>query len=160
MCRFHAELRCIGVRSIFFWIIWQRASDSGPLSLFFEAAIPAMTGLVVDHVHNDYVRGARDDGDAGRSLWHRVFCASVHRGAKIVRGRTGHFSTTLHAGAIAAVYRILLHSFVDFNLDIPSNALLFPLQAYLATSSPLPSGNAMPHRRIRTREHALAIDEQ
>jgi hypothetical protein len=48
----------------------------------------------------------------------------------------GHFSSALHAGTIAAVCGILLHSFVDFNLHIPSNALLFLLQAYLATSPP------------------------
>lgn len=45
----------------------------GTIVTVFQATIPAMTGLVVDHVHNDYVRGAREDGDAGRSLWHRVF---------------------------------------------------------------------------------------
>jgi hypothetical protein len=34
---------------------------------------------------------------------------------------------------------LLLHSFVDFNLHIPGNALLFLLQAYVATSMPLAS---------------------
>jgi hypothetical protein len=48
---------------------------------------------------------------------------------------------------------------VDFNLHIPSNALLFLLQAYLATSPPLPSGSSMPRRRIRTREHAHAAND-
>jgi hypothetical protein len=71
----------------------------------------------------------------------------------------GHFSTALHAGAIAAVCGILIHSFVDFNLHIPSNALLFLLQAYLATSVPLPAGHAMSGRRIRKREHVLASNE-
>jgi hypothetical protein len=58
----------------------------------------------------------------------------------------GHFSRALHAGAITAVSGLLLHSFVDFNLHIPSNALLFLLMAYLATSPPLPS-EASPTRR-------------
>jgi hypothetical protein len=61
----------------------------------------------------------------------------------------GHFSRALHAGAITAVAGLLLHSFVDFNLHIPSNALLFLLQAYLATSPPLPSES--PGRRHRGR---------
>jgi hypothetical protein len=46
------------------------------------------------------------------------------------------FSRALHAGAIAAVGGLLLHSFVDFNLQIPANALLFLLLVYLATSPP------------------------
>jgi hypothetical protein len=44
-----------------------------------------------------------------------------------------------------AVSGLLVHSLVDFNLHIPSNALFFLLQAYLATSLPLPSG-ASPSR--------------
>jgi hypothetical protein len=48
----------------------------------------------------------------------------------------------------------LLHSLVDFNLHIPSNALLFLLQAYLATSPPLPSEAHMTRQYIRSREHA------
>src|SRR6201984_1557427 len=71
----------------------------------------------------------------------------------------GHFSCALHAGAITALSGFLLHSFVDFNLHIPSNALLFLLSAYLATSPPLPSGSSMPRRRIRTREHAHAAND-
>ena len=46
-----------------------------------------------------------------------------------------------------------LHSLVDFNLHIPSNALLFLLQAYLATSPPLPSEAPVTRRRIRSHAH-------
>ena len=46
----------------------------------------------------------------------------------------GHFSRAIHAGAIAALCGLLLHSLVDFNLHIPSNALLFLLQTHLATT--------------------------
>jgi hypothetical protein len=63
----------------------------------------------------------------------------------------------LHAGAITAVSGLLLHSFVDFNLQIPSNALLFLLMAYLATSAPLPTGT--PARRRRVHAHAEAENE-
>ena len=65
----------------------------------------------------------------------------------------------IHAGAIAAVCGLLLHSFVDFNLHIPSNALLFLLQSYLATSAPLPSEGSMPRRRVRQREQTFAVSE-
>ena len=48
-----------------------------------------------------------------------------------------------------AVSGLLLHSFVDFNLQIPANALLFLLQAYLVTAPPLPSDAAVPRERRR-----------
>jgi hypothetical protein len=53
----------------------------------------------------------------------------------------------LHAAAIAAVCGLLLHSFVDFNLHIPANALLFLLQVSVLASPPLPSASAPRVRR-------------
>jgi hypothetical protein len=45
---------------------------------------------------------------------------------------------------------------VDFNLHIPSNALLFLLQVHVATTTPLPSEGAPTRRRVRIREHDAA----
>ena len=42
--------------------------------------------------------------------------------------------SALHVGALVACLGILVHSRVDFNLHIPANALIFFLQAILATS--------------------------
>ena len=47
-----------------------------------------------------------------------------------------------YGGALAACAGILLHSLVDFNLHLPSNALLFLICAGLATSwRPVPEPN-------------------
>jgi hypothetical protein len=64
----------------------------------------------------------------------------------------------VHAGAIAALCGLLLHSLVDFNLHIPSNALLFLLQAHLATTTPLPSQGAAVRTRKRSRERDTEVD--
>jgi hypothetical protein len=64
----------------------------------------------------------------------------------------GHFSRALHAGAVTGLCGLLLHSFVDFNLHIPANAVLFLLQVYLATSLPLASESGPMQRRTRTRK--------
>ena len=61
----------------------------------------------------------------------------------------------LHMGAFAACCGLLVHSFVDFNLHIPSNALLFLLQAALATSPTTPS--VSPERLRRTVVKSAAI---
>ncbi len=96
-------------------------------------------GLIVDHVHNDYIEALAETGLLG-GLCGLAFLGLLYReGRRSFLAEQGHFSRALHAGAIAAVCGLLLHSWVDFNLHIPSNALLFLLQAFLATSPPLPS---------------------
>ena len=113
-------------------------------------------GLIVDHVHNDYIEAVAETGLLG-GLCGLAFLWLLYRGArKSFVAEQGHFSRALHAGAIAAVSGLLLHSWVDFNLHIPANALLFLLQAYIATSPPLPSEATRKRQRIRTPEHVPA----
>ena len=111
-------------------------------------------GYVVDHVHNDYIEALAETGLIG-GVCGLVFLWLLFREArKSFTAEQGHFSRALHAGAIAALCGLLIHSFVDFNLHIPSNALLFLLQAYLATSPPLPS--QAPAKRQRLHRHELS----
>jgi O-antigen ligase len=108
-------------------------------------------GYVVDHVHNDYIEALAETGLLG-GLCGVAFLWLLYREArKSFVAEQGHFSRALHASAIAAVCGLLLHSWVDFNLHIPSNAVLFLLQAYLATSPPLPSEAPMKRQRIGSR---------
>ena len=111
-------------------------------------------GYVVDHVHNDYIEALAETGLLG-GLCGVAFLWLLYREArKSFVAEQGHFSRALHASAIAAVCGLLLHTWVDFNLHIPSNALLFLLQAYLATSPPLPSEVPMKRQRIGSRARA------
>jgi O-antigen ligase len=107
-------------------------------------------GKVVDHVHNDYMELLAETGILG-ALCGLVFLWLLFRQARnCFAAEQGHFSRAVHAGATAALCGLLLHSLVDFNLHIPSNALLFLLQAHLATTAPLPSEGAPTRRRTRT----------
>jgi O-antigen ligase len=111
-------------------------------------------GHIVDHVHNDFMELLAEMGMLGGLCGLAFLWILVREARKSFTAEQGHFSRGIHAGAIAALCGLLLHSLVDFNLHIPSNALLFLLQSYLATSAPLPSEAPMKRQRIRSREHA------
>jgi O-antigen ligase len=128
----------------------------GTLVDVFPGYENAYDGRVVDHAHDDYIEGLAETGLLG-GLCGAVFLWTLYReGRKSFVAEQGHFSRGLHAGAIMAVCGLLLHSFVDFNLQIPANALLFLVQAYLVTSPPLPSDTTAPRVRRRTQNPASA----
>jgi O-antigen ligase len=104
----------------------------------------AYDGRVVEHVHNDYIETLAETGLLG-GLFGVIFLRTLYREArKNFTAEQAHFSQGLHAGAIVAIGGLLLHSFVDFNLQVPANAMLFLLQAYLATSPPFASRSSQP----------------
>lgn len=111
-------------------------------------------GLRVDHVHNDYLETLAETGLLG-GVCGALFLWLLYREAREnLAAEQGRFSLGLHVGAMMAVGGLLLHSLVDFNLQLPANALLFLLQAYVVTTPALPSEAARPRVRQRVREYS------
>jgi O-antigen ligase len=124
----------------------------GSLVAVFPRYEIAYDGYVVDHVHNDYMELLAEMGIIGGLCGLAFLWILIRDARKCFTADQGHFSRAVHAGAITALCGLLLHSLVDFNLHIPSNALLFLLQAHLATTTPVPSQGAAAGARKRTRE--------
>jgi O-antigen ligase len=113
-------------------------------------------GLRVDHVHNDYLETLAETGLLG-GLCGAAFLWLLYREARRnLAAEQGRFSLGLHVGAMMAVGGLLLHSLVDFNLQLPANALLFLLQAYMVTTPALPSEAPRSGVRQRVREYSNA----
>ena len=148
-----------GAAHIFFDHPIKGAGVGGLVAVFPRYEV-AYDGLVVDHVHNDYMELLAETGILG-GLCGLAFLWILIRDAR--RGfiaEQGHFSRAIHAGAITALCGLLLHSMVDFNLHIPSNVLLFLLNAHLATTTPLPSQGAAVRTRKRVRERDAELDSE
>ncbi len=99
-------------------------------------------GRVVDHVHDDYAEALAEMGSLGGACGLAFLGLLFWNAWGLLRAEQGHFSRALHVGAATAIAGLLLHSFVDFNLHILSNALLFLLQVCVATAPALPASRA------------------
>jgi O-antigen ligase len=83
------------------------------------------TTSFIDQAHNDYLQLLIETGVAGllTMLW---FLWMVFRGAgKKLRNWNSTLDGAVALAALLGIVGILVHSFVDFNLQIPANAALF-----------------------------------
>ena len=93
-------------------------------------------GKVVNHAHNDYVELMVETGLLG-TLCAAAFLFLLYRRALLRWGRDDSpFAMGARLGALVSCSWLLFHGLVDFNLRIPSNALLFLLLAWLAVCPP------------------------
>ncbi len=91
-------------------------------------------GKVVNHAHNDYVELLAETGLLGGLTFALFLGLLTWQGIVRLRASDTVFDLAIRIGGLAACAGLLVHSFVDYNLHIPSNALLFLLQAGAASS--------------------------
>jgi O-antigen ligase len=91
-------------------------------------------GTIVDHAHNDFLELLADTGLIG-GLCGAFFIGVLFRqGFFNSRIAIGGGEQPLIVGPMVACLGLLLHSLVDFNLHIPSNALIFLLLACMSVT--------------------------
>jgi O-antigen ligase len=102
--------------------------------LRFKTAAPQFT---VDYAHNDYLQILAETGIVGFGIGMAlVVMALVRCGSVVVWHRQGK-NWWLSVGLLGAMSSLLLHSLVDFNLYIPSNAMMLAWLVGLASSEGL-----------------------
>jgi hypothetical protein len=119
----------------------------------YSAAYPSVKPDTVfggfwDHAHNDYVQVAVDTGLAGLALWVSIGALSLWRIWPLLGDGRERVDRGVAVAALMALTCLGLHSWVDFNLHIPANAM--SLSVLLALLWVLP---ALPSQR-RRRRHA------
>ena len=105
----------------------------GHYDWLYRAYRPAAVQLQADRAHNEYVNTLADWGVTGTAI---VIVAFVLLGWGVaqcwgsVRRSNGEFGSTLSnkfavvIGVAAGMVALLIHSLVDFNMQIPANAIL------------------------------------
>ena len=78
-----------------------------------------------EHAHNDYLEILSDMGYIGFVLLAGVVLISLYQAIVTIRHRHSRLVRTTGFVSIMATLSLLIHGFMDFNLHIPANALLF-----------------------------------
>jgi O-antigen ligase len=122
----------------------------------FESAlyhsVRVLHAHVIDYAHNDYLQLLVEMGALGfvTMLW---FLVVVYRNAlKKLTNWTTDINGAVGLAALLGCTGILVHSFVDFNLQIPANAALFYVLCILAAMEPRFGLSRRVHRRHETPE--------
>jgi O-antigen ligase len=105
--------------------------------------------FVIQFAHNDYLQVLSDSGIVGGAiaLW---FIIVIARAVMQVTRSADPFLRALGLGSAAGVFALLVHSLFDFNLQIPSNALLFLLLAAIVSRAGAVVGLGTADRGSRT----------
>jgi len=86
----------------------------------------------LEQAHNDYLQVLSDGGIIGAVIG-LFFVVNLFRMGFTRRDSRDEFRRGVATGAMAGCFAVLVHSFFDFTLHTPSNALLFLVLAALAT---------------------------
>jgi len=108
------------------------------------------TTFFVNQAHNDYLQLLVETGLAGFSIAVWFLVLVFRRAAGKLKNWTETASGALTVAALLGCVGILVHSFLDFNLQIPANAALFYVLCAIAASAPLQESQ---RRRVLRRHH-------
>ena len=81
--------------------------------------------MLFDHAHNDYLETAAEWGIPLAVLFWGFVLFVLGRSVRAVVSISSPERRGILLACIGAIFSILLHSLTDFNLQIPSNAMLF-----------------------------------
>ena len=97
----------------------------GTFPVAYTSGQTAFLAQFVNHAHNDYLELAADFGIPTAFILFATVFLILARAVRtfLLSGRD--FEKVIALGCVGSIVAILLHSFADFNLYIPANALLF-----------------------------------
>jgi O-antigen ligase len=112
------------------------------------------TTFFVNEAHNDYLQLLVETGLAGFLIAAWFLVVVVRQAVAKLKNWTETSSGALTAAALLGCVGILVHSTLDFNLQIPANAALFYVLCAIAASGTLQESQ----RRRTRRRHNLIVE--
>jgi O-antigen ligase len=100
-------------------------AGAGSFEAVFPRYRPESIAETFDHAHNDYAQIAAETGLVGLGLLGLVVVLSLGAALRAQWLRRDPLMRGMSFASIMGVTSILIHSWVDFNLQVPANAALF-----------------------------------
>lgn len=97
----------------------------GTFYVSFPRYRPAEVEKYYYHAHNDYIQFATETGLIGFGLMGLLVLSSFAITLGTLKQRRDSLARGVAFGVMMGIISIMIHSWVDFNLQIPANALLF-----------------------------------
>jgi O-antigen ligase len=109
------------------------------------------TDSFVNAAHNDYVQLLTETGILGFAIAVWFLVAAIRPAIRKTRNWPSDVNGAVALAALLGISGILVHSFVDFNLEMPANAMLFYVLCTIAAIEP----RFRNHRRERHKHSAM-----
>ncbi len=94
------------------------------------------TVFFVDEAHNDYLQLLVEMGGIGFAIMLWFLAIVFRRSTKKLRNWPTDTNSAVTLAALLGIVGLLVHSFVDFNLQVPANAALFYVLCTIAAMEP------------------------
>lgn len=94
------------------------------------------TNTFVNAAHNDYLQLLTDTGIVGFAIAIWFLIVAIGAAIKKIRNWPSDVNGAVSLAALLGICGILVHSFVDFNLQVPANAMLFYVLCTVAAMEP------------------------
>ena len=128
----------------------------GTFQRVFPPYDSAYDGKIVNHAHNDYLEALSEAGILGGLCCFWFLGVVIRNSLQSLADPKSSLEAMLNLSGLVGCCGMLVHSLVDFNLQIPANALLFFISAHLATAQIQPTRKEAQEgvpERIRPRNH-------
>ncbi len=111
---------------------WATGSGAGSFYSTYPGFMGEGSKLSYRYAHNDYLQFILEVGVVGILLVSLLVLSAVYCALRAMATRNHPYLRSLGFGSFMGMLAILIHSSVDFNLQIPSNAALFVILLALA----------------------------
>lgn len=108
---------------------------AGTFALVYPTYQSFVVDSVINHAHNDYLELLSETGLVGLGLVSWFLTLVYRKTTKQLQPRSRSIDSAAMIAVMAGITGLLVHSLVDFNFHIPSNAALFFVMCAIAATA-------------------------